>query len=267
MAKKYKAQLTQKEIFAIDLIKRSRKNKGISQYQLADKVNISQSLIAQIENGWKKPDEEILNKIFKVLDINLGDLSNLTEDKSLMPIIKLTEYLITDKAELSKLSNSNSLFITPKILKKIQENPDIIENIYGYIMPDNSMSPEIKKEDIIIIQYLNIDLYKTPDDGIYLDNTILAFIDNKSKEYIRKFNINVEYFFDSADGENIDTKKVYTLNPLNPKLFAYDIYNDKTYIEFERDPYTGSKINILNKKGEFKVIGKVIAAISEKFFN
>ena len=166
MAKKYKAQLTQKEIFAIDLIKRSRKNKGISQYQLADKVNISQSLIAQIENGWKKPDEEILNKIFKVLDINLGDLSNLTEDKSLMPIIKLTEYLITDKAELSKLSDSNSLFITPKILKKIQENPDIIENIYGYIMPDNSMSPEIKKGDIIIIQYLNIDLYKTPDDGI-----------------------------------------------------------------------------------------------------
>lgn len=59
-------------------IKRLRKNKGISQDQLANLLNMRQATISDIENG--RGTLESLFKVIQALKINLG-LSNLSSTK------------------------------------------------------------------------------------------------------------------------------------------------------------------------------------------
>lgn len=62
-----------KEVFQelIDLIKKERKNKGISQSGMAEKINISQPSYTRFEKGQGNPSIEHLIKICKVLDISI----------------------------------------------------------------------------------------------------------------------------------------------------------------------------------------------------
>lgn len=51
-----------------------RKKKCISQAQLAERVGICQSMVAQIERGSKIPSVILANSIAKALDGNLSDI-------------------------------------------------------------------------------------------------------------------------------------------------------------------------------------------------
>ena len=53
------------------LIREKRKEKGISQGKLAGLVQVSQSFIAEIESGRKKPSLDVLMRICTVLEISL----------------------------------------------------------------------------------------------------------------------------------------------------------------------------------------------------
>ncbi len=51
-----------------------RKSKGIKQTELADKLNVSQQVISNIERGVTAPDIEILKKIADIYNISLDEL-------------------------------------------------------------------------------------------------------------------------------------------------------------------------------------------------
>ena len=53
------------------LIREKRKEKGLSQERLAKLVQVSQTFIAEIESGRKKPSVDVLMRICAVLDISL----------------------------------------------------------------------------------------------------------------------------------------------------------------------------------------------------
>lgn len=71
-------------------IKFLRKQKGISQEQLALKAEINTSYMGLIERGSKSPTLKILDKIVQALDITFEDLFDLDEEidnKKELPII------------------------------------------------------------------------------------------------------------------------------------------------------------------------------------
>ena len=55
-------------------IKRKREDKGLSQKQVAEKVNVDQSLICQIERGSKTPNLLLAKEIADTLDCKVDDL-------------------------------------------------------------------------------------------------------------------------------------------------------------------------------------------------
>lgn len=54
-----------------ELIKKHRKQLGMSQNRLAKEVGITQPFMNEIENGKKSPSVEVLFKICEVLDIKI----------------------------------------------------------------------------------------------------------------------------------------------------------------------------------------------------
>lgn len=55
-------------------IQKVRKSKGITQEQLAEKIHVSQTWIAYIETGRDTPNLKMLEKIAKVLEVQVKDL-------------------------------------------------------------------------------------------------------------------------------------------------------------------------------------------------
>ncbi|MCD6064476.1 MAG: family transcriptional regulator [Flavipsychrobacter sp.] len=50
-------------------IRSIRRQLGITQYELAEKCNISQTSLSQIENGIKRPSNRTIKKVCEVLEI------------------------------------------------------------------------------------------------------------------------------------------------------------------------------------------------------
>jgi len=50
-------------------IRSIRRQEGITQYELAEKCNISQTSLSQIENGIKRPSNRTIKKVCEVLEV------------------------------------------------------------------------------------------------------------------------------------------------------------------------------------------------------
>jgi transcriptional regulator with XRE-family HTH domain len=61
-------------------IKAARKQKGLSQEQLADLVGYKVGTISKYEQGYRIPDIGILRKISAVLECNLAELAGTTDE-------------------------------------------------------------------------------------------------------------------------------------------------------------------------------------------
>lgn len=55
-------------------IKQARKNAGLTQQQLAEKINTTREYISAIENNHKKPSFDLIEKIAKELHTSVKDL-------------------------------------------------------------------------------------------------------------------------------------------------------------------------------------------------
>lgn len=58
----------------MNAISRLRKKQGLSQVQLAEKLNITQGAVSQWEMGLSKPKSEILPELAKALDCTIDEL-------------------------------------------------------------------------------------------------------------------------------------------------------------------------------------------------
>ena len=55
-------------------IKNIRKEKGLTQAELGEKLSVSQQMIGQYENGKNSPQMDTLKKIATALEVNIVDL-------------------------------------------------------------------------------------------------------------------------------------------------------------------------------------------------
>ncbi len=55
-------------------IQKLRKDTGLSQEQLAEKIHISRTHMGHIEQGRKSPSLKVMTKLAKILRVNMSDL-------------------------------------------------------------------------------------------------------------------------------------------------------------------------------------------------
>lgn len=61
--------------------KKLRQSYGLSQVQMANKLNISPSAVGMYEQGRRKPDSDMLKKICKVFNVSMDYLMDVIVDK------------------------------------------------------------------------------------------------------------------------------------------------------------------------------------------
>lgn len=59
---------------SFDVVKRMREKRGLSQGELAERVGVSQSMIAYIERGFKQPSVTVLKRIAKEFGCTVDEL-------------------------------------------------------------------------------------------------------------------------------------------------------------------------------------------------
>lgn len=122
----------------MNLIKELRKQRGLSQSQLAKEINISKKTLADWENGRRNPNEYNYKKLSDFFDVPIDTLKAqivITNDKELMKDIIKNK---TDYNELytTKIDNENDLLLKIKLDKilKINKNKTILERYTVYLI-------------------------------------------------------------------------------------------------------------------------------------
>ncbi len=104
----------EKEYIA-EIIRKARKQKGLKQAQLAEKVGISEKHLSKIETGKNYPALDNFFKIIEVLDLSFKDFG-----------LEATEELPVQKLKLQRIINTSSD-------EQINAYLDIIECMQKYI--------------------------------------------------------------------------------------------------------------------------------------
>jgi len=105
-------------------LKRLRKSRGITQTQLADKLNLSQSQIKNWETGRFQPDLETLANIASFFNVSLDVLvgfSNDFQDEPIQEVISEAQstYGALNEAQRERFCNQVLLF-----MKMVKDNQD-----------------------------------------------------------------------------------------------------------------------------------------------
>lgn len=93
-------------------IKEKRKALGITQYQLAEMLNVEDKYISRLETGTSTPSFALLEKLSNIFNIGLSELF-LNEDYT-----SKEELIETINSKL-KLTNINNLTLISKIIDSI----------------------------------------------------------------------------------------------------------------------------------------------------
>lgn len=94
-------------------IKKARKNLGLTQENLAEKISVSTNYLSKIEGGHEKPNLEMLAKISAATNVSLAELlSGVAEDNS---------YLQKDIADILSTCSPKQVRLIYDIIVRISE--------------------------------------------------------------------------------------------------------------------------------------------------
>ncbi len=80
-----------------DKIREARKRAGLTQYQLADKIFVSESYIALIESNKRNPSTIVLSRIAEVLNLTTDHILFETSSRSADSFTQEWENIIADR--------------------------------------------------------------------------------------------------------------------------------------------------------------------------
>lgn len=95
-------------------LKRARKDKHLTQEQLAEKIDVSIAFLSRIERGSSQINLKRLSQICEILDVTEGDILNGASSKS-------AKYLDFEFANLLKKCSSDKQKLIYDIAKVISE--------------------------------------------------------------------------------------------------------------------------------------------------
>lgn len=173
-------------------ISQLRKEKGLTQLQLAEKLNVTDKAVSRWETGKNYPDIEIFEDLSKIFDVSISELleGKRIEKEKLLTVSE--EQIVTQIKKNKKSSKSHKIVICIVLIISIifgcialKENGvfdgviynkipcysndvlTIMNNIDGYI----AQRPEAEGEFIINNGFFFINSDKTTDDIFYLSGT------------------------------------------------------------------------------------------------
>jgi transcriptional regulator with XRE-family HTH domain len=209
-------------------IKYLRKQKGLTQEQLAEKIGIKRSLLGAYEEGRAEPGLNYLIKMSKIFDIPVDnligdDMSNPEKKKELLQKDIEGKKLRVLSITVDKDDNENIQLVPQKAAAGYLNgyaDPEYVSELPKFYLPifsngsyrafeikGDSMLP-ISPGSIIVGQY--VDNWKTMKD----DKTYILVTQSEGIVYKRVFN-------------NIKSKGVLTLVSDNPAYSAYEISPDE----------------------------------------
>lgn len=111
----------------LSIIKELRKNKGLSQKELAHLLNVSPAYIQQIEAGKKNPSVSTLKRIASALEVELSVLLDNHKQEESIPNNNINSSSYIPLNYLNKLFDyiNNNISISDKV-----DNVYLLENIY-----------------------------------------------------------------------------------------------------------------------------------------
>jgi transcriptional regulator with XRE-family HTH domain len=119
-----------------ELVATKRKEKGISQSELAEKVGVRTATISDYETGKFGISADTLEKVFKVLDIRIQqDLQKLTQWKEAKTVAAI---LFEKRIDVDRLSKKEMFELTgmESIMRLLEPGDEITNvnehNTYGY---------------------------------------------------------------------------------------------------------------------------------------
>lgn len=157
-------------------LKKLRKEKGLSQVQLSSLLFVNNSTIARWEKGTRMPDVAMINRLSKVLDVDLSILLSAAANDDNSPNI-----IIVDD---SKAILADSL----QVLESVLPNATIT----GFIWPQEAM--EYAKSNNVSLAFLDIELGST--SGLDLCGKLLEVNPNTNVVYLTAY---PDYSLDAWD--------------------------------------------------------------------
>ncbi|PRR83261.1 anaerobic benzoate catabolism transcriptional regulator [Clostridium vincentii] len=183
-------------------IKEEREKAGISQKALGKKLGVSDKYVNEVETGRKVPQENFIDRVAKLLKVDLNDISMIATDEGLMEERKQDKYVEKEQKNQPRILGKASDVWTDafsSVLKKVNIYEYSLEKVLGerelpiysnkvegypadkvlYIkISDNDMSGfRIMKGDIAFAH-----LVKDVNNGIFL-------VEEKEKRVIRQIKL------------------------------------------------------------------------------
>ena len=186
--KKKGRQVTMNTQFA-ETLKKLRKRKGLSQYQLGEQMFVNHSTIARWENGNRLPDAAMITRLSKVLEVDVSTLLATAAESDESPNI----IMVDD----NKVLLSDGLSVLEEVIPNA--------TIAGFIWPQEAI--EYAKANRIALAILDIELGTA--SGLDLCSTLLEINPHTNVVYLTAY---PDY---SLDAWNTDACG-FMVKPLTP---------------------------------------------------
>lgn len=221
-------------------IKYYRKQKGLTQEQLASKCNISKNGLWNYENNKRKPNIEILTDIAMALDISMSDLLDTQETLT----SKLIEFI--DKKLFSHCDADNTLELISEL---IDLDFDALSNAIKY---DEDLSESYLSSMLKLIYKHDKKLfYEFYEKNKILISEKYILCDNLCDELINSVNVDKKFLEKvrsvAKEGQELANSWRNDLLDIenSPKRLLYTILN---FLQNTDDYYSPLFIDILDNK-------------------
>lgn len=145
-------------------ISECRKNKNLTQEQLAEMLDVSNKSVSKWENGLCMPDTSLFEPLCQILGITIDELfvgqRALAEDVSLLQMLKYKLYCLSDKS-ISFADFDRALSDIAKISEILRSFPTKEAAVSFLERETGSSSEECEKA-----YDLYVDLFSLPKNGI-----------------------------------------------------------------------------------------------------
>ena len=202
-------------------IKNLRKQKGYSQEQLADKLNVVRQTVSKWEKGYSVPDADMIEELADIFEVSVGDLLG----KEI-----LTEEETTDIGELVKQLTILNDYLAEKVRRR-KNFKRILKTVCGIVCIFS----------IVFCLYLMIGSMVSRSEEIFRPETSVTLLCSLEDE---EYNVKINYWKDNNEIRSIlnsndmpeTVKKVFENNELFDKspeeavkvIKNYFIQNDGT---------------------------------------
>ena len=241
-----------------NLIKKGRKEKGLTQQELATRLFVTDKAVSNWETGKNIPDNEIITKIEKVLDIDLQNKIISSKEKyfkTLKKIVASLSLLLMIILLVYTISNYNRINIY---------SLNIVDNISGYDMDNSFITVDNKNIILSLNKIVNYEFPYQPDYKIVLYTNDKIIYENNNFKGTNELldltltqkelrNLYIDIYYQAYDNKvKKDTIKINTKRIISNGNLIYKSNAKSTNIN-----YNNRTISFLRNNG-YKQVSKYV---------